>query len=49
MQDVDALNILEAVIEREPEGFQELSIKIDEGGLAARKILRKMAEAAGAA
>jgi vanillate O-demethylase monooxygenase subunit len=49
MQDVDALNILETVIEKEPEGFQELSIKIDEGGLAARKTLRKMAEAAGAA
>ena len=52
MQDVDALNILEVVIEGEPEGFQELSINIDSGGLAARKMLKKMAEqreAAGAA
>jgi phenylpropionate dioxygenase-like ring-hydroxylating dioxygenase large terminal subunit len=46
MQDVDALNILEVVIEGEPEGFQELSINIDAGGLAARKMLKKMAEAA---
>jgi phenylpropionate dioxygenase-like ring-hydroxylating dioxygenase large terminal subunit len=49
MQDVDALNILEVVIEGEPEGFQELSINIDEGGLAARKMLKKMADAVGAA
>lgn len=45
MQDVDALNILEGVIESEPEGFQELSINIDAGGLAARKMLKRMAEA----
>ena len=49
MQDVDALNILEVVIEGEPEGFQELSINIDSGGLAARKILKKMADAAAGA
>ncbi len=45
MQDVDALNILEGVIAAEPEGFQELSINIDAGGLAARTVLRRMAGA----
>jgi phenylpropionate dioxygenase-like ring-hydroxylating dioxygenase large terminal subunit len=45
LQDVQALNILERVIETEPEGYQELSINIDAGGLAARRILRRMAEA----
>jgi vanillate O-demethylase monooxygenase subunit len=43
MQDVDALNILEGVIAAEPEGFQELSINIDAGGLAARRMLQRMA------
>jgi phenylpropionate dioxygenase-like ring-hydroxylating dioxygenase large terminal subunit len=45
LQDVTALNILERVIQDEPEGYQELSINIDTGGLAARRILRRMAEA----
>ena len=45
MQDVDALNILEAVIAAEPEGFQELSIAIDAGGLAARRMLQRLAAA----
>jgi vanillate O-demethylase monooxygenase subunit len=45
MQDVDALNVLEGVIADEPEGFQELSINIDTGGLAARKVLKRMAGA----
>jgi phenylpropionate dioxygenase-like ring-hydroxylating dioxygenase large terminal subunit len=45
MQDVDALNILEEVIAAEPEGFQELSINIDAGGLAARRVLKNMAQA----
>ena len=48
MQDVDALNILEEVIATEPEGFQELSINIDAGGLAARRMLKRLAEAAAA-
>jgi len=43
MQDVDALNILEGVIADEPEGFQELSINIDAGGLAARRMLQRLA------
>ena len=44
LQDVTALNILEQVIQSEPEGYQELSINIDTGGLAARRILKRMAE-----
>jgi vanillate O-demethylase monooxygenase subunit len=43
MQDVDALNLLEQVIAAEPAGYQELSINIDTGGLAARRILARMA------
>lgn len=43
MQDVDALNILERVIAAEAEGFQELSINIDAGALAARRMLQRMA------
>jgi phenylpropionate dioxygenase-like ring-hydroxylating dioxygenase large terminal subunit len=44
LQDVEALNILEKVIAGEPDGYQELSINIDTGGLAARRMLRRMAE-----
>jgi hypothetical protein len=44
LQDVAALKILEHVIAAEPEGIQELSINIDTGGLAARRMLRRMAE-----
>jgi vanillate O-demethylase monooxygenase subunit len=43
LQDVVALNALEQVIATEPEGYQELSINIDTGGLAARRLLRKLA------
>jgi phenylpropionate dioxygenase-like ring-hydroxylating dioxygenase large terminal subunit len=48
LQDVEALNILEGVIATEPAAFQELSVNIDTGGLAARRMLRKMAAASGA-
>jgi vanillate O-demethylase monooxygenase subunit len=34
------------VIAAEPEGIQELSINIDTGGLAARRMLRQLAEGA---
>ena len=44
LQDVTALNLLEQVLATEPEGYQELSINIDTGGLAARRILKRMAE-----
>jgi phenylpropionate dioxygenase-like ring-hydroxylating dioxygenase large terminal subunit len=43
LQDVTALDILEQVIQAEPAGYQELSINIDTGGLAARRILKRMA------
>jgi len=39
LQDVAALNLLETVIAAEPPGYQELSINIDTGGLAARRLL----------
>ena len=45
LQDVEALDALEKVIATEPEGYQELSINIDTGGLAARRILTRMAQA----
>lgn len=43
LQDVAALDVLERVIAAEPLGYQELSINIDTGGLAARRILKRMA------
>jgi len=49
LQDVTALNLLEKAIAQEPEGVQELSINIDTGGLAARRMLRQMAEGTPAA
>jgi vanillate O-demethylase monooxygenase subunit len=45
MQDVVALNALEKVIATEPAGYQELSINIDTGALAARRMLRALVEA----
>ena len=42
LQDVTALDILEEVVEGEKDGYQELSINIDTGGLAARRLLAKM-------
>jgi vanillate O-demethylase monooxygenase subunit len=47
MQDVVALNALEQVIAGEPAGYQELSINIDTGGLAARRLLAKLVDASG--
>lgn len=43
LQDVAALNVLERVIAGEPDGYQELSINIDTGGLAARRMIAKLA------
>lgn len=43
MQDVDALNLLQKALDTEREGYQELSINIDTGGLAARRILARLA------
>lgn len=45
LQDVQALDVLERVLQSEPDGYQELSINIDTGGLAARRILSRMVEA----
>ncbi|MFF2505671.1 Rieske 2Fe-2S domain-containing protein [Streptomyces sp. NPDC058067] len=43
MQDVNALNLLQKTLDTEPAGYQELSINIDTGGLAARRILARLA------
>ncbi|WP_372498695.1 Rieske 2Fe-2S domain-containing protein [Yinghuangia soli] len=43
MQDVDALNLLQRALDDEPPGYQELSINIDAGGLAARRVLAALA------
>ncbi len=42
LQDVVALDVLEQVVEGEKENYQELSINIDTGGLAARRLLAAM-------
>ncbi|GAA4815157.1 aromatic ring-hydroxylating dioxygenase subunit alpha [Streptomyces ziwulingensis] len=44
LQDVDALNLLQRALGCERDGFQELSVGIDAGGLAARRILARLAE-----
>ena len=46
LQDVTALNLLEKVISSEDEGVQELSINIDTGALAARRMLQRLISAA---
>ncbi|MFE6286891.1 Rieske 2Fe-2S domain-containing protein [Streptomyces sp. NPDC057877] len=43
-QDVDALNLLQRALGTERAGYQELSIGIDAGGLAARRILARLVE-----
>ncbi|GLW54385.1 aromatic ring-hydroxylating dioxygenase subunit alpha [Kitasatospora phosalacinea] len=45
MQDVDALNLLQRALDSEPGPYQELSINIDTGALAARRILAALAAA----
>jgi phenylpropionate dioxygenase-like ring-hydroxylating dioxygenase large terminal subunit len=42
LHDVEALNVLEQVIATEPAGYQELSIGIDAGGLAARRMIERL-------
>ena len=44
LQDVEALDVLERVIATEPPGYQELSINIDTGGLAARRMLARLTQ-----
>jgi vanillate O-demethylase monooxygenase subunit len=41
-QDIDALTNLEQVITAEAAAYRELSVNIDTGGLAARRILKRM-------
>jgi phenylpropionate dioxygenase-like ring-hydroxylating dioxygenase large terminal subunit len=48
LQDVEALNILEKVLQSDAGGYQELSINIDTGGLAARRIIERMVQAGAA-
>jgi phenylpropionate dioxygenase-like ring-hydroxylating dioxygenase large terminal subunit len=43
-QDVTALNLLEQIVAAEADGYQELSINLDTGGLAARRLIRKQIE-----
>jgi vanillate O-demethylase monooxygenase subunit len=43
LQDVTALDVLENVLTGEADGYQELSINIDTGGLAARRIIARLA------
>jgi len=43
LQDVEALDVLEQVVATEPDGYQELSVNIDTGGLAARRMLQRLA------
>jgi phenylpropionate dioxygenase-like ring-hydroxylating dioxygenase large terminal subunit len=43
MQDVNALNLLQRCLDQEADGYQELSVNIDTGGLAARRILAELA------
>jgi phenylpropionate dioxygenase-like ring-hydroxylating dioxygenase large terminal subunit len=49
LQDVTALDALEKVIATEPQGYQELSINIDTGGLAARRLLARLRDASATA
>lgn len=46
LQDVVALDVLEQVLAGEADGYQELSINIDSGGLAARRLIARLAERA---
>ncbi len=45
VQDVECLNVLEQILQQDGDSYQELSINIDTGGLAARRLLRKQVEA----
>ncbi|MDN5914984.1 MAG: aromatic ring-hydroxylating dioxygenase subunit alpha [Pseudonocardia sp.] len=49
LQDVAALDVLERVVATDPPGSQELSINIDTGGLAARRMLARLTESPEAA
>src|SRR5262249_34079406 len=44
LQDVAALNVLEEYLRTERPGYQELSVNIDTGGLAGRRLLAEHAK-----
>jgi len=44
LQDVACLNTLEEILQRDGAAYQELSINIDTGGLAARRMIRRQIE-----
>lgn len=46
LQDVACLNTLEEILQRDGASYQELSINIDTGGLAARRLIQRQIEAA---
>ena len=46
LQDVACLNTLEEILRRDGDAYQELSINIDTGGLAARRMIRRQIDAA---
>jgi vanillate O-demethylase monooxygenase subunit len=46
LQDVACLNTLEEILRRDGASYQELSINIDTGGLAARRMIQRQIEAA---
>jgi phenylpropionate dioxygenase-like ring-hydroxylating dioxygenase large terminal subunit len=45
LQDVTALNLLEELLQTDGDRYQELSINIDTGGLAARRLVSKLNDA----
>ena len=45
LQDVVALNLLEELIAADGDAYQELSVNIDAGGLAARRLMKRLLEA----
>jgi phenylpropionate dioxygenase-like ring-hydroxylating dioxygenase large terminal subunit len=42
LQDVDALNQIELVLRSDPPGTKELSVQIDKGGLAGRRVMAEL-------
>jgi phenylpropionate dioxygenase-like ring-hydroxylating dioxygenase large terminal subunit len=48
LQDVTCLNLLEEILRTDAAGYQELSVNIDAGGLAARRLMRRLTGAAAA-
>jgi vanillate O-demethylase monooxygenase subunit len=48
LQDVTCLNTLEQILQSDGDAYQELSINIDTGGLAARRMMAKLVAPAAA-